>query len=229
MGLGEDGHMRFPRRVSRGIRDENGKRISLFKRMAMKEKLGIIPKGYKKLTKRHKKVARAVVDGMSVKDVCKKYGVDVNTYYRWNRYHKLFQQYYLAYAERVSGLNQARLDAKVGRAVQIVEESMESADPYFKHDVAHKHLVGTGFYKKHGEVNKKVNMVAKIDSTVEHTGKPLDRELVSLFVEAMAGMASGQKRIQPKFIDVTEVKLLPGSSAIGLNSKDEEIDQAKAG
>lgn len=214
MGLGKDGIMRFPRTRKR------------FLGMTINNK---IPRGYNYITKKQKRLIKLIIDGMPVRDACTKAGVSPNSYYRWRHYSKPFNEYYTKYGKRqLENVNQ-RLDAKFGRAVQIIEDSMENPDPYFKHDVAVKYLSGRGHYKKN------------VEGTQVHTGAVLhgvtgkvkaeigmDKELVSAFVSALAGAAEGIKNPhKPKIISEKILKSLPEPKQDGVDTKVSKVIEAE--
>src|SRR6266576_2204719 len=127
------------------------------------------PRGYDHLTKEQKRVARLVIDGMTVKDACDKVGMDTNTWYRYLHYHKLFKAYYLRYAARTASEVEGRLEAKMGRAVQIVEDALDNPDYYFAHDSAVKLLNGRGLYKKSVDSKKQISSAVAIHGNINYT------------------------------------------------------------
>lgn len=193
---------RFPRL----LRDYPDARLTKNQKVAIKLAENRIPRGYDRITKKQKKLARLVINGSTVKDACKKLGMDTNTFYRYMHYHPLFKRYYLKYAHRVAEEVEGRLDAKLGRAIQIVEEAMDNPDYYFAYNAAEKFLHGRGVYKKNVETKKQINTAAKIHGRVEVVGKPLDKELMGAFIEALTGKALSAKRVEPKVIKARVVE-----------------------
>jgi hypothetical protein len=192
----------------------------------------IVPRGYDKLTRRQMKLARKVVNGMTVKDACKTMGMDTNTFYRYMHYHKLFKNYYLHYAAKYAENIDGRLDAKAGRAIRIVEEAMDSPDDYLRYNVAEKFLAGRGFYKKNVESKQQISGAVKMHGSVKHLHKPMDQEIMVAFVEAFRNMAGGGKEVQPKIVKGKTVSkvinALPAPAPNADNSEVQEVDQEKA-
>jgi len=208
MGIGKDGIQRFPR---------TGK--DKFLGMIVAE--GHVPRGYDHVTKRQKKLIKLIVGGMAVRDACHRADVHPNTYYRWRHYHKPFMEWYARYAKGQIHKFSERLDAKFGRAVQIIEDSMDNPDPYFKHDVAVKYLSGRGHYKR-SEVSNQIHTGAILHG---HTGKVraevgMDKELVGAFVKALAGVATGTTNPHdPRIIPAKVLKSLPEPRQDGIDTK----------
>lgn len=191
-----------------------------------------IPRGYDKLTKKQKKLARKIVNGMTVQDACKTMGMDTNTYYRYVHYHPLFKQYYLRYAHKVANDVEGRLDAKLGRAVQVIENALDSPDDYFAHESAVKLLSGRGLYKKSVDSKQQVTGAVRVHGNVKHMHKNMDKELMTAFVQALTGMTSGGKIVEPKVIKgkvVSKViNQLPEPAPNANNTEIQEVEQAKA-
>jgi hypothetical protein len=221
------------RRFPRLLKDYPDCELTKSQRIAGQVRQGKLPRGYDKLTKKQKKLARLIINGMTVKDACRIVRMDSNTFYRYMRYHKYFKDYYLRYAHRSAVELEGRLDAKAGRAIQVVEEAMDNPDYYFAHDAAVKFLNGRGLYKKNTEINKQIRKNISLSGEITHVGKPLDGELINVFVEAMAKMASGQKEIKPKVVKGKVVEkvlnLLPEPApSVDIATKMEEVKQAEA-
>jgi hypothetical protein len=199
-----------------------------------RRKLGLVraytSRAYDRLSKRQKKVIRLVISGLSVREACRRIKMHPNTYYHLMNYHKLFKKFYLKYAESQLQNIEAKLDAKLGRAVRVVEDAMDSPDTYFAHDAATKLLTGRGYYKRHGESNVKKDL--NVQGGVEFKGKiktetpAIDKEVVMALVDGMKAMAlGGAKRVKnPKVIDMKIVKSLPepAKDAIPEVQKEEE-------
>ena len=230
MGMGKDGIMRFPRTVRRGMLDENGKRMTNFQRVKIQKEAGLVPRGYSlPLKKKHKRVIRLVVNGMKVRKACREVGIDQNTWYRWMNAYPNFKKYYIAYAEKAAELAVTRLEAKIPKAVAIVEESMESEDPYFAYDVAHKHLHGMGIYKKEVKSDRKIQFTGKLAGSMKHENMPMNEDFLKALVGVMTGMAAGAKKIEPKIIDMGKIHgVLPGST-VGEKAEVQEEERAAAG
>lgn len=224
--------MTIIRRFPRLLRDYPDAPLTKSMRVAMKLAEKKIPRGYDKLTKKQKKLARKIINGMTVRDACKTLGMDTNTFYRYMHYHPLFKEYYLKYTAKTAGEIEGRLDAKAGRAVRIIEEAMDSPDYYHAHDVAVKYLTGRGFYKKSVDSKQQITGAVKMHGTVKHLDKPMDKELMLAFVDALRGMAGGGDIVQPKIVrgrTISKVlNALPEPAPNAENTEVQEIDQAKA-
>lgn len=171
---------------------------------------GRVIKLYDKLTRRQKKAARMVINGMTVRETCRKLHMDSNTWYRWMHNHERFRRYYLTYASKQADNVTGRLDAKLGRAVSVVEDSLDSSDPYFAHESAVKLLSGRGLYKKSVEGKTDVSgailhgMGGKV--VVEQA---IDKDLMLMFIDAITGKSQGGKEVKPIIIDAEIIKMLP--------------------
>jgi len=188
---------------------------------------GRIPRNYNKLTKKQKRAIRLVVNGMTINDMCRKVDIHHNTWYRWLHLHEKFKHYYLRYANKQALVTEGRLDAKVGRAVQVVESSLDSADPYFAHDAAVKLLSGRGLYKKNVEQNKHVSgsVMHGVVGKVEH--QIVDKDLMVAFVDALTGKAIGAPEHKEKVINAKVLKSLP-EPRNGINTEIQKIVEAEA-
>jgi len=172
---------------------------------------GRIPYGYDKVSKRQKKAIRYIVNGMTLKDMCRKIGTDTNTWYRWYHLNEKFRKYYHDYAARQSQLVAGRLDAKTGRAVQVVEEALDGPDPYLAADQAVKLLSGRGLYTKQIKSDRHVSgaIMHGHAGAIGHKIEVVDKELMQAFVEAMTGRAIGAPEKKEKIIDAKVLKQLP--------------------
>lgn len=221
MGVGPDGIRRFPRLPERerflGVNVSNGR----------------VPIGYDRVTHKQKKLIRMIVNGMTIADACRKIGCHTNTHYRHWNYNKRYREYYLTYAQQSAHAHQQRLDAKTGRAITIIEESMDNPDPYFKHDVAVEFLKGRGHYKKNIE-GRQVHSGAVIHGVagkVDHE-IGMDKELIEIFVSALVGKARGDAQInveqhEPKIINAKVLKKLPEKIHSGLDTKVPQVIEAE--
>jgi len=175
---------------------------------------GKVPVRYDKLSPRMKKIARLAVRGVPIDVICKMEHLDSNTYYRWIHYHKLFQKYYLRYANKQASIVGSRLDAKLGRSVTVLEDALESRDPYLQTDTALRLLKGRG--KLIQNIQTKQQISGHIDTTSEvHHTHEMDKEFAQMFVEAMLGKATGMKTIQPTVIDLKALPPAEVESLIG--------------
>lgn len=215
---------RFPRLYP----GKKRKKLPTDKAMKLRYEAGIMPKGYNKLTKRQKKLARMVVNGETVTYACRKLGFDTNTFYRYMNYHKLFKRYYINYGESIARNVEGRLDAKLTRAVRVIEDTLDGPDPYHRHEAAIKLLAGRGKYKKN--VVSKNQVAGRIDLTNQAPEKPMNQEIVFALVDAMKSMAMGTKELRPKIIDAEVVKQLPAETVITEhgNTQVQEVQQEKA-
>jgi hypothetical protein len=209
--LCEDGKQRFPRL----IKDFPKYALDALKHTKMERYRalilnGITPKGWRRLTRRQKQIARRIAAGFSIRDVCRKYKMDSNTFYHWLHCHPLFQKYYYRQAARNAGIVDKRLDASVHRAIRVVEESLNSGDPYFAHEAAVQFLKGRGKYKPQMTVDKRGSIQHQFSGTVNENVTIKDEKVVHLLVEAMHKMAGGgTQEERPKIIDAEVVKELP--------------------
>jgi len=141
--------------------------------------------------------------------------------------------YYLRYAEKTANQVEGRLDAKLGRAVRVVENALDSPDDYFAHESAVKFLTGRGFYKRSLDSKKSISKDVKFSGKVTHIAKVEDKELMKAFVQALGAMTSGGIAIQPKIVKAKVVNKVinalpePAPNA-SLDSQVQEIEQAKA-
>lgn len=208
--------MRFPR-LAEDYPNEVG-HLSQLGRTKLRVAQGITPKGYRTLSNKQKKIARLVLSGQSVASVCQKYHMDDHTFYRWLHCHKLFQKYYYRIAQRRASLVDLRLEAKLPRAVQIVEESLDSRDPYFAKETAMELLKGRGKLKHNVQTKNETTGTLTVDAKVESLGGANEgmREMAVAFLEAMASMGMGTKLVQPKVIDVKE---LPAATVEALRER----------
>lgn len=172
---------------------------------------GRVPKGYDRVTKKQKKAIRLAVGGMGIRDVCKKIGIDSNTWYRWLNLNEKFKNFYAKYAASQSELTSMRLDAKTGRAVRVVEEALDGPDPYLAADQAVKLLSGRGLYTKQIKQDKHVSgsVIHGHVGGLEVKHEVVDKELMAAFVEAMTGRAIGQPEKKEKIINAKILKSLP--------------------
>ena len=224
--LCRDGIHRFPREETRLTHRFKGHKMrSLEKQIAN----GKIPKGYHRLTSTMRRVARKTVAGSSVKEVCKHYHIDVNTFYRWLHFHRPFQEYYYRKAQEYAATVESRLDAKLPRAVELVEQSLDSGDPYFATEQAMALLKGRGRLitnvKKDTVVTGKIEHVSS-QRALEESGAT--KEVLMTLVNALVSQSQGVKTVKPKIIDV---KTLPAAVVEGLPHGGEalqEVQQAEA-
>lgn len=170
---------------------------------------GRVPQGYDRLTKRMKRAVKLVINGMTVRDMCDKLHLDSNTWYRWINLHERFKRYYVSYARKQASQVEGRLDSKTGRAVRVIEDALDSPDPYFAAEHAVKLLSGRGLYKKNVESNQKRSGVI----IHAHTGKVqhdiIDKDLMMAFIEALTGRALGEAPRKEKVINTKVLKQLP--------------------
>ncbi len=188
-----------------------GKPLTLIQRQRLRAARGILPRGYNKLTRKMRRVAKKVVmAGLPVNEACRVTGVDTNTYYRWINLHPKFQAYYRKLVERSVNLVEARLDGKLMRAVRVVEDTMETRDPYLAHEAAVKLLTGRGKYKKHGHNEQETTLNARVlhGGEIKSSGIT-DKEFLLAFVDRLVQVAQGPPPVQPKIIDAEVVKMLP--------------------
>jgi hypothetical protein len=94
-----------------------------------------------------------------------------------------------------------RLDAKLLRAVRIIEESLDSPDPYFAKETAIDLLKGRGKLKHNVQSQQEVTGSVRLDGTIENIDDG-NTEMIKAFVDALSRMAMGPAPIQPKVIDV---------------------------
>lgn len=220
------------RRFPRLLKDYPDAHLTKSMKVSMKLAENRIPRGYDKLTRRQKKLAKKIINGMTVKDACKTMGMDKNTFYRYMHFHPKFKAYYLAYAQKASTEMDGRLDAKLGRAIQIVENALDSPDDYFAHESAVKFLTGRGFYTKSVKADKNITKNVNIHGEIKHTHKPMDKDFMMAFVQAFSNMTGSGKEIEPKVVKGKTVSKVinalpePAPSA-DINTQIQKIDQAK--
>lgn len=185
-----------------------------------------------RLTKRQKKVIRLIINGEKVKDACRTVHMDDCTYYKHLNRNPKFQAYYKKCAERMAEQVEMRLDAKTGRAVRVIENALDSPDYYHAHDASVKLLTGRGIYRKSIDSKKEVNVKGNIHGTIENVGKPIDSELIPLFINALSAIAAGGREVKPKIVkgEVVEKVLnsLPAPAPTAEDEIQEQEREAKA-
>lgn len=213
---------RFPRLRKDYPNAPLSKTQKLQMRIAEEEKL---PRNYNRLSKKQKQLIRLVINGTTIHDACKKKSVSQNSWFRWMHSHKLFRLYYLGYAKKAALHIDTRLDAKVGRAVRVIEDSLDSDDPYFAHEVANKFLTGRGIYRKSVDSKNEISGLVKVGGSIQSgNGIVMDKDTALLFVNALVGMSKSNKPIPPRVIDAQVVKQLPEPV---VNDIDTEVEKAK--
>jgi hypothetical protein len=193
-------------------------KMTVHQRLALQAAKGIVPPRYKILTRRQKKVARLVLSGMAVRDACNKVGMDTNTFYRLVHFHPKFKKYYYSIAERQTDLVETRLDSKLPRAVRLVEEALDSRDPYFATETAVTLLKGRGKFKQSSQTKQEFGGTIKIDGKVESINSG-NKDMALAFIEAMGRMSAGAAPIKPDIIDIkalpeAEIEALRASSQV---------------
>lgn len=187
-----------------------------------------------RLTKRQKKVIRLIINGEKVKDACRAVHppMDDCTYYKHLNRNPKFQAYYRKCAEKAQELIEMRLDAKTGRAVRVIENALDSPDQYYAHDASVKLLTGRGVYRKSIESKKDVNVNANIHGQIERVGKPINEDLIPLFINALSAMAAGGREVKPKVVkgEVVEkiINALPAPAPTAEHEIQEQEREAKA-
>lgn len=188
--------LRFPR-----LADADGNPITLSRTEQFEHRIaqGDVPRGYEKLTKKWKRVAREIASGESVHDVCEKHGVGVPTFYRRRRAHPLFRTFlYRCYLRATEDL-ELKLEGQTHRAAHIVEEAMESQDPYFRYDVARDVLKGRGRWAQKVKSEQDVKGSIVHDVRVDDGG--LSRKEMKTLVEGLIH-SLGSGIAAPHIIDV---------------------------
>lgn len=172
---------------------------------------GDLPRGYDRLDKKWKKIARAYASGEhSAPDICRKFHVDLNTFYRRRRAHPLFVSYLKKCIARRASNIPTMMSQQDVRAVKLVGDALDSPDIYFRTDVAQKHLKGRGHYSTKHEVKTDHTGHVQVDGNIERVG--LDKDMIGMFVNAIVGLSQGRPA---HTIETTaeEVKLLPEKTA----------------
>jgi len=195
---------RFPRLpVSKKIREKRAH----IKRLQAKIERGFVPKGWDILKPRQKKLIRKVLRGESVVSACEKVGVDPNTYYRWLHCHKLFRAFYVKMASKLANEVDMRLDGLLPRAIRVVEETLDSPDPYHRYDAAHDLLKGKGKYKS--KVESKSETTARVDIHEEHHIE-LDPNIAKILIGALAKKSF--EAVPEEKVVTGKAKLLPADT-----------------
>ena len=214
------------RRFPRLLKDYPDAKLTKNQRVAIQLAEKRIPRGYDKLTKRQKKLARYIINGMTIRDACRKLEMDTNTFYRYLHYHPLFKKYYHRYAEKTANEIEGRMDAKYGRAMHIVDQAMDNPDIYLAYGAAKDFLTGRGIYKKNIESKKQITGAVKLHGKIETASKPMDGKLVEMFIEALTGKAMSNRRVEPKVIKAKVVsKVL---NQLPENTSNQVIENAEA-
>jgi len=197
-----DGRERFPRL-------KNSKRASRRARMREQIASGHLPRGWDRLTRKQKKLAKRVGSGMKIVDACRLCHTSEKQFYRWRELHPLFRNYLRKYSLRYASMVNAHIDGALPTAVRVVEESLQSKDPYFAHEAAVQLLKGRGIYRPTSNVQGEVRTIHEgtVDVKHDHNHK-MDKEFAVMFVDALKAKATGQglKQLQPKIIDVEVLK-----------------------
>jgi hypothetical protein len=190
---------------------------------------GDTPKGWGRLTRRQKRIARRVASGISVREVCRSEGAKSDTFYHWLHNHRLFQKYFYKAASMYAGHIDKRLDSNVPRAVRVVEDALNSGDQYFAHDAAVQLLKGRGKYQPTTNVKKQGSMSHTFDGSIgiNQKIKVEDRKTITLLIEAMTNSAAGGKPVKPKIIDVEAIKALPPATENNALSKIQNREKAE--
>lgn len=193
-----DGIHRFPRLAKDEMKRRGlDKGLTRTQRYEIRVSTGDLPRGYNKITKKQKRLARLIVDGVPVTEACELVHVTPHSFYRWRRAHPLFRNYYLNYAKKRSGLTEKQLDALYPRAVRVVEDAMQSPDIYFAYDAAKDFLKGRGKYKTNIASKSEVGGVVESRVIADITQHGVGPEMILQFVNALVSRAQGQ------VIDVT--------------------------
>lgn len=204
---------RFPR-VPEG---ETHIQLGQAERFAKRTESGDIPRGYDVLDKKWKRIAKMVASGESIKDTCKKYGVMIDTFYRRRKAHPMFKAYLKKCFEKAIGNIPNIQNRQVVRAVNIVGEAMESSDPYFRYDVAHKHLRGMGKYSTSQQVKQELSGNVQVTGAIEKSG--VDKDLLLTLVQGMVEMSRGKS---VSVIDIQpDQKLLNGNTQVQIDNQRE--------
>jgi hypothetical protein len=212
MSTSGDGIQRFPR-LKRFTSAKEAKRerkrlgLSRLQSFEMRVAAGYLPRGYNHLSKRQKKLAKYIARGISIEDACHLSKCTREVFFRWRRAHPLFRKYLekvsLLYAQRVDD----KLEGQLPRAAQIVEEAMNSGDPYFEYEASKDLLKGKGKYKSSVQSQQQISGGINLTGKHEIHTHGMDKELMMMFVNALVGKAQETKEI--KTIDV---KALPEST-----------------
>ena len=123
--ISADGKQRFPRyksskeghvALASGFRENygHGRKMKEYKE---KVASGHLPRGWDRLDKKKKSLARKVARGMSVADACKLLHIESSNFYLWRECHPLFRRYFEKCAMKFAGLVNMRIDSnQIGRA-----------------------------------------------------------------------------------------------------------------
>jgi len=160
------------------------------------------PRGYTNLSKKQKKVARFVASGMSIQEACKKAHVHEDSFFRWRRVHPLFRDYLNSKVMKNLEDVEGRLERHVIRASQVIDESLDMNDPYFRASVAKDVLKNRGRWKSSSTVEQKIGGNLNIASTVKVDDGGMDKSLLQSLVDGLIQIAGG-KPVQ-KIIEQTE-------------------------
>lgn len=196
---------RFPRSPLAGLPQK------LSSTYAARVESGDLPRGYDRLDKKWKRVAKAVASGdQTVAEVCRKYGIGQDTFYRRRKAHPLFRKYLeKCFHSSVKNVPNV-LSRHSVRAAKIIGDALESSDPYFRTDVAQKHLKGMGHYSTKHEVKTDHTGHVQVDGNIERVG--LDKEMIGMFVRGLVEISRG-KPMDAIDVPAEEVKLLPEKTA----------------
>lgn len=171
---------------------------------------GDTPMGYDRLKKRHKRVAKLVASGMTIQAACEETHTTLATFFRWRRSHAPFREYLNKQIVKNLADVDARLERQVVRASQVVDEALDSEDPYFATSVAKDVLKGRGRWSSSSHSTVQQNLSGKVAVEAEVTDHGMSADIVKMLVDGFVKMAAG-KPIDERVIDIEpeHVKALP--------------------
>jgi hypothetical protein len=205
--------MRFPRLIQpksvKQIRAEQKdpatRTMSRIERYEMRVAAGDIPKGYDRLSGKQKRIAKMIARGISHHDACKIVGVARDTFYRWRRSHLPFRKFLAKACLRYASHVDESLESKLPRAVQVVEDALNSGDQYFEYDAARDLLKGRSKYKTSVMSKQEITGGLAISGKHEIHTHGMDKDMVMMFVNALVGKAQETKALPPPI----DIKALP--------------------
>ena len=227
MPVSKDGIRRFPRlspfATAKGANRESKKLgLTRLETYEMRVAQGQIPRGYDRLSKRQKKVAKYIARGVPIKEACVLADCTREVFYRWRRAHPLFREYLRKASLKYAKIVDDTLEGQLPRAAQIVEDAMNTGDPYMEYEAAKDLLKGKGKYKSsvqsQQQISGGINVIGKHDI---HT-HGIDKNLMLLFVNALVGKAQETKDL--KSVKTIDVKALPERTDGDTEVQEEETE-----
>lgn len=222
MARSKDGIRRFPRLATVQQLKEKGKKLGLsrLETFEMRVASGNLPRGYTRLTKKQKRVAKYIARGVPIREACDLANCARESFFRWRRTHPLFRNYLQKICLKYAQLIDEKLEGQLPRAAQIVEDAMNSGDPYFEYESAKDLLKGKGKYKSSVQSQQQISGGIKVTGRQDIHTHGIDKETLMFFVNALVGKAQEVRSL--KSVKTIDVKVLPESTDGSTKVQEEE-------